>query len=294
MGNLAVLPLPEVSNLALELTIFPLFFVMWWQGRQSFVGALFVLPIVAYNMIVRTGGNVANPVTIYAGQNRDEANFILNTVLCSMAIVFSIVATFWSLFLDRVDLLPIGKRIIAAWYRSKNRQVSYVHFFVTILAMLCSCVGQILYTYYMNKPGNELLAWLLGLLIPVPVFVAYGFYAYFFGDPMIFGGDEDFIAENGVRNEKAIDLLRTRRDNILKAVVPMALFQFLGTLVMGGVRFTWDDVDVQWPVAIGVLGVLIFVLLLIAIVMYMRRKRKSKSTATTCDDTGDYYQQRPV
>lgn len=293
MGNLAVSPLPGVSNLALELTIFPLFFVLWWQKRKSIVGVFFVLPILAYHLIVRIGGNIQNPITDYIGQDADDANFILNVIFCALAVFFSIVATTWSLYLDRVELLPIGNRMMAALYRSKKPQVSYIHFFVTILAMLCSFVGQILYTHFMNTPGNELLAWLLGLLVPIPVFVAYGLYAYFWGDSLIFGGDENYIAENGIRNEKSMDLLKTRRDNILKAVLPIALFQFFGTLIMGGVRFTWDDVDIQWPVAIGVLAVLIFVLILMMIVMYVRRKQtKPTLDDSTCDDTGPYYARR--
>jgi MFS family permease len=243
---------------------------------------------LAYHIILRIGADVRNPLTLYAGQDRDEANFILNCVFSALAVSFAFVSDVWSLYLRRVTLLPIIEKIMTSFYRSKKQKkvASWFHIMITLVAALASCVGQILYSYFMG-PGNELLAWLLGLLVPLPVWFLYGIYAWWWGDSIVFGPDEEYILSNGgLQNEKSAEVLKLRRDNILKAVLPMAFFQFFGTLIMGGVRFTWDDIDVQWPVAIGVLAGLVFILLLLMIVMYMRRRRER---GNTCDDDGDYY-----
>lgn len=288
MGNLALNPLVEVSNLALEFTIFPLFFVQWLHRRNTLIGSLFFLPILAYHTILRIGADVRNPINLYpVQQDRYEANLILNCVFCALALSFTFVSDVWSLYLRRVTLLPIVEKIMTSWYRSKNQKkvASWFHILITLVAALASCVGQILYSYFMG-PGNELLAWLLALLVPLPVWFLYGMYAWFWGDPIVFGADEEYILANGLQNEKSSNVLKLRRDNILKAVLPMPFFQFFGTLIMGGVRFTWDDIDVQWPVAIGVLAALVFILLLLMIVMYMRGRRER---GNACDDAGDHY-----
>lgn len=291
MGNLALNPLVGISNLALEFTIFPLFFVQWWHRRGTMLGSLFVLPILAYHIIVRIGGGVANPLNLYIGQDRDEANFILHCVFCALAISFAFVSDVWSLYLRRVTLLPIVERVMASWYRPKreNTVVSWLHIMITLLACFASCIGQILYTYFM-RPGDELIGWLLGLLVPIVVWVVYGFYAWFWGDAVVFGAGEDYVSSTGIQSDKTDNAIKIRRDNILKAILPMAFFQFFGTLIMGGVRFTWDDVDIQWPVAIGVLAALIFILFLLVVVMYMRRRRRKGDAS--CDDSGDYYMRR--
>lgn len=301
-----------IANLCVQYTIFPMIFAMWWTNRSLLRTAMAgVVFLFGYTLIVMLGANISNPLNYYGGLDLEQAQLILGTVYGCLAIAYAFMGGGWAYFLQMPELLPFGVRQIPGVDRVRRRLMkregrkvytsaepdnqddgsggmprlvpSYQHFFVTIVAFLAAVgVPQVLYTYFMNIPGDELMAWMLGLLVPLPFYLLYWLYCRFAGDPAVFGRSRAYLeadpnGENYGWTEAEIEKEDTKtRMRVALAIWPMAILHFLGVLVLGAVRFYTNDVDNNWLFAVGWWALLLVLALLLGAVAYFRGRQKEQ------------------
>lgn len=345
MGNiLAASPLVAIANLLLENTVFPLVFAMWWFNRRGLESWKAVAYLWAYTLMIRLGAQVDNPLNLYIGQDLADAQLIYLTIYTALGIGYAVLGSGWALFLDNCDLLPVAARFPSAMqgqrrkvtykmgdayyendtspsaqeqsqdYDNLNRwglpaslKPSWTHFFVTILAFLAAVAApQVVYSWYMGVTGDELMAWLIDLLVPPAIYALYLGYSWGWGDVYVWGPNEAYLTSRknnfGLSSEQIEKIVSETHARIATTLGPLAALHFLGVLVLGGVRMVSDDVDTNWLAACGLWGGLAIVLIVTAIVVQGRRARRDKQARLSrrdkqpkggCEDAADDYYQKP-
>ena len=324
--GLAQSALVPVANMVLQWTGFPLMFAYWWYNRRFLSSWMTVVFLFAYQLLVILGNNITNPLNyfVFGSQDYYDANLIFNCVLPALAIGYALMGSGWALFLDGAELFPIGA-LIPATFNSKpytftfrETDGSYVvdekrtvaadpprwgirglratwgHFLVSILAFLAIvAVPQILYTWYIGlpstNPGDELLAWMLNLWLPVPLYLLYGLWCFFVGDAYVFGPNERYLRQNReqfalVTSAQKKEIIADTNARVARTLVPLALAQFLTSLVLGGTRFITNDVDNNWLTAVGYWAFLLLVVVIMAIVLRGRRNKAEREELFEADD----------
>ncbi len=320
--------LVAVSNLCVQYTIFPMIFAMWFANRSLLRTAMSgVVFLFGYTLIVTFGANIGNPLNLYTGLDLDQAQLIFCTVYDCLAVGYAFMGAGWAYFLKMPELLPFGARPIPGLERTRRRMIrreghrvytpagpktqadtynnfgipglvpSWQHYFVTIGFFLAT-VGapQVLYTYFMNIVGDELMAWMLGMLLPLPLYLIYYLYCRFAGDPAVFGPSEYYLKADPDGLDYGLSARELEKEaqktsfRVAMAIWPMAILHFLGVMVLGAVRFYTDDVDNNWLFAVGWWAALLIIALLLGAVTYFRRREdesNNRAAATKDDDDCD-------
>lgn len=345
MGQiLAASPLQAIANLLVENTVFPMVFAMWWFNRRGLESWKAIAYLWAYTLMIRLGAQVDNPLNLYIGQDLEDAQLIYLTIYTALGIGYAVLGSGWSLFLDACDLLPLAARFPASGMAKKRRvtykmgeayyqsdpapsaqeqaqnyetlnrwglpadlKPSWTHLFVTLVAFLAAVAApQVVYSWYMAVTGDELLAWLIDLLVPPAIYALYLGYCWGWGDVYVWGPNEAYLTSRknnfGLSSDQIEKIVSETHGRIATTIGPTAGLHFLGVLVLGGTRMVTDVVDTNWLVACGLWGGLAIVLVVTAIVVQGRRARREKASrlargekkqrpAQECvDGADDYYQ----
>ena len=315
-------PLTEVANWLIAFTILPMMMGMWFYTPHSPLNsALTVAFLYFYVLVVMLGANIFNPLATYSGQNLVDGTLILGTIFGTLAAAFALMGSGWAWFIGMIELLPWGARteqtmskrrmfrrdgnqVYASAPRSKKQTgpeswgvpglvPTWQYMFVMVLGFLAAVgVPAVIYTWFMAQE-QTLLAWLVSMFMAPVIYLALYLYNRFANDPAVWGIGSDYAANDpagndyGMRPEDVAKLEKKRLRRLAINIWSMAFIQFLGYLVLGGVRFYDVNVDDNWLVAVGWFGALLIILLILALVMYFRRRNdavtRPKKDTRPCD-----------
>jgi len=320
---------PLVADLGVQFTMFAMTFNMIIYSK-GWKGWYFTpLVILLWQVIVRTGGEVQNPLQSYAGQPAIDANLMLNTVWGALLIGYSWLGWAWMGTLGGEELFPLrqklpkprsGRQHTEMIYNTQTKSysagqvadkgarapkrvwgvtglsVGWAHLGLTALYLLGGvCVAQVIYDQYMMRDNGQLTAFLVLVFLPLGVGLIYWGLCYLRPDPRIFGLTRAWFREHGDQGltpEGIEQVHKGTQQRVIWTIVPILAFTLVGDLVLGGVRYWSDDVNNTWIAAISIFGAFFVLWLLVELGTRMQAQgaMRQKTKPQALDDDGDYYE----
>lgn len=321
--------LAAVSNLNLQFTVFAMTFQMiissaGWKGWY-FTPLLLLL----YQVLVRTGGNVQNPLQLYTGQNEEDANHIINIAYPFFLLGFCWVGWAWMNALGCAELFPLRKRLPRPGRRRAQDEMvrdrrsgenvvrrlterqarrkrprwgapgllpSWFHLAITALYLLgFVCAPQVVYDQYIGLTGRSTMAWLVVLLVPLGGGGLYLALCCLWPDDYVFGLTGRYFDAHPVEGVDEAAKERATRDarmSALASILPIVLFNVVGNLALGGTRLLSPAIQANWVMSTAMVAVLLVLLVAMLFAGWLMRQlaARKKAPEAPLDDSGEYYE----
>jgi hypothetical protein len=305
-GEMGICPsnLPNVASLAPQFTTFAFVSSLFFVGKRWQTCLFFFTFLIGYDLTVRLGGNVQNPLSTLSGNDYAAANQVMNIVyivlcfgFCNMAwfffrvvgmeemIVFrkkipsyNLKAAKAVLVVDEEDNASVqemvpAQRAPAPRHGMENVQASWLHIGVTLVYFLGGiAVPQIWYDQWMLQPAQQQSAFIINLVWPPVAGVLYLIYCLFWPDEGTFGPNEKRLEKLGLDRPQVKQLVKENRGRVLWTVVPIIGFSLIGPFWIGGTRLLTPSTDYVWLSSVGYFA---FCLLLVGCLFLLRRSQVS-------------------
>jgi hypothetical protein len=318
--------LVSVSNTNVKFGIFSMIFTMVTCSR-SWKSSLFApFLIILYHVLVTIGADIQNPLDDFIGQDLFDANRILNIVEICLCVFYSQLGWCFFRVLDIQEWLPLRRKLPTLvpvrehlmvvyspttksfdtmmvpdkeshahrhWGISRSGP-SWMYLIIALIYVLGAVCGmQVVYDQFISRAGDEVMAWLIDLCVPLGAGILFFIYCYFFPDPYVFGPNKSFLKGKsdtyGFSDEQIAVMNKATQQRVIWTVVPVVAFHFIGVLVLGGARVGIKNVDTNWLISVGLFAGFLILLTIIFIGMRMRASEKVGGGTRDLDDSADDY-----
>jgi hypothetical protein len=141
---------------------------------------------------------------------------------------------------------------------------------IWILGALCA--PQVVYDYFILKTGQEMMCFLVVLIVPCGGTLFFTGIFYWKTDPGTFGLTKEWFKKNNdqyhLKEEEIESIDRATKMRVLWTMLPIAFFALLSYGLIAGWRWWQQDVDKVWLGCVGLWG--LYALLLFGVCIMMR------------------------
>lgn len=295
--------LPELATLVPGMTVGAMAFAMWFYSQNKSGFAVASTFLMWYSVTIRESLNVNNPLSLYVGADLVQGKVIYNEVLLTLCLVFGLIGTFVGSVTGICSLIPIyaclpGTASIRNSYQRTTNGYPilphtglnawnmndlprpYIGVAINLFSFILSVIiPYVVFEHYMDTHSTLAVCVLILVSIAGPA-VGWGLNKVWVS-AYIFGAHKNNIKELGHRyygkgldEEKYREVVHrdTTRANarINKTFLSIGAFTVLGNLILGVVRLANDDVDMNWPFAVGVGAFFIILTAIVGIVLHYR------------------------
>ena len=297
--------LPDVGALTIQFTFFGALSSMaigtyrkhdWWGFLPTYAA------IMAYHVLVRTGGDVKNPLNGLTGADYEDARRILYIVYPTLLFFYCWIGFILQKILSNIQLLtltelipyPLRSRTVPEMvvmpdgqYSVRNlvedRNAPDMRFgavgltpslmqnFWTLIWFLGGIAApQIVYDFFIKQ--DQLMAFLVILIVqPVSTFLFFAYCRWFHTDPGSFGLTKEYLVANNTVYRLEMDEIEkidaATKERVAWAILPICGVALLGNVALGAWRFNDQDVDHLWLWAVGLWALLGMILFAVSMVM---------------------------
>lgn len=327
MGFPAVSDLTPVTNFQTQFVAL-VFVLTLVTCRRGWLTSLFApAAVIFYGLVVRIGGNIQNPLNLFVGQDREDANTYLNIVYPCLALGFSQLAWAWFRLLRMEQWMAVHTKIptlvrphtqtvlvktMSDTYEVREMAISTVtprshwglrvtsptwsYLFVTFVYVFGAiCVGQIIWDQYIPRSasGSMQIAFWVNLLLPFVVGIIYLLIERTWPDAWEFGGTRSLLTGSKYNVDEAFarTMESETRIRVRTQIGAEIVLHLINTFAMTGARLLWTNINNNFYMACGLFGLhLLLLLLIFAVGRWYPSYMNSVVVGTPVDDSGDYYQ----
>lgn len=171
----------------------------------------------------------------------------------------------------------------------------YMHTLITtVLFILTVATPQLIYSFVMDDQGNDnIIALALVILLPVVGYILTFVFWWFFPDPYVFGPHRKNYKKLGRMYKGYNNFAMLKRDTekanlrIAKTVAVLGLFQLVGNVVLGFVRYQSVNATAGWIAATVLGGVFLLIGLIVGFLLYMFTPNEADHVYATVVDRAE-------
>ena len=328
MGLPAVSDLTAVANFQTQYVAL-VFVLTLVTCHRSWLTSLFApAAVIFYGLVVRLGFDIQNPLNLFVGQDKADANTYLNVAYPIMAFAFSQLAWAWFRLLRMEQWWALHTKIpnivkphthtvlvkatLSDTYEVKEMATdetmhrnkwglrvtspSWMYLLITFIYIFGAiCVGQIIWDQYIYRTTSSALqiAFWTNLILPFGAGLLYLFYQILRPDAWTFGGTRDLLtgSKYNLDDAYARTMQAETRIRVRTTIGAQIILHLINTFAITGARLLWTNINNNFYMACGLFGLhLLLIILIFAVGRWYPSMMSSVVTGTPVDDSGDYYQ----